>query len=162
MMRIVLVSSEGDVMPLIEKTSSHSRSAKVCEILDLGDSKAVGYLIKRGIPSGLAKRLKDIVGGRFIFLQFAVEKYKQQRDFAEDDIFEIIRVKLQSRVVPRPLAEAAKTEPFSGILIKQILENGPMTEEELVDDGVTGVVIHTLVRANMLRYQADHHLTSDI
>ena len=107
MLRIVLVSGEDDVMPLIEKTSSRSRSADVCEILDLGDSEAEGYLIKRGIPSLLAKRLNDIIGGRFIFLQFAVEKYKQQRDLAEDDIFELIRVKLQSRVVPRPFAEAA-------------------------------------------------------
>ena len=107
MLRIVLVSGEDDVMPLIEKTSSCSRSADVCEILDLGDSEAEGYLIKRGIPSLLAKRLNDIIGGRFIFLQFAVEKYKQQRDLAEDDIFELIRVKLQSRVVPRPFAEAA-------------------------------------------------------
>ena len=117
-------------------------------------------MIKRGVPSCLAKHLNNIIGGRFIFLKYAVGRYEQQTGLAEDDICsEIIRVELQLRVVPCPLAEAAKTKPFSGVLIKQILENVPMTEEELVDEGDIGVVIHTLVRANTLRYQADNRLT---
>ena len=66
-LKLVFVSSEGHVMPLIPD-SSRTMSWKVVEILDVEEQEAIDYLRKRGIPAKLTKRLADLTGERVVFI----------------------------------------------------------------------------------------------
>ena len=66
-LRVVLVSSEGSVMPLIAKTSSISRRAPVVEVVDIADEEAEA-LLSAVVPKDLAKGITTLVGGRFVHL----------------------------------------------------------------------------------------------
>ena len=52
---IVLISSEGTVVPIIQAFSGSSRSTRMFEIGDVNDDLAEEYLIKMGLPDNLAK-----------------------------------------------------------------------------------------------------------
>ncbi len=67
-LRIVLVSSEGNVMPLMNKTLSINRaSGQVVEVQDLDDKVAFKYLVDRGMSESLSKRVVEHIGGRFVY-----------------------------------------------------------------------------------------------
>ena len=65
--RIVLVSSEGTIMPLLQNISSYSR-AKTIEILDIDEKKTVKYLVDYEMPEMLAINVFALVGGRLTML----------------------------------------------------------------------------------------------
>lgn len=79
-LRIIFGCSEGNVIPLINNTSSSSR-CEVMEILDVAESQAVRYLMESGLSSELACGVVKAVGTRVIFLVRAVRlcnKYKSK------------------------------------------------------------------------------------
>jgi len=68
MLTIVLVSSEGSVIPIVQKLSGVSRCNKFFEITDVKDEDAVDYLIKRGFSEKLSNMFVQYTGGRCIHL----------------------------------------------------------------------------------------------
>ena len=65
-LRVVFGSSEGHVLPLLEKVSARSRALEPYEIGDLSDADAVEFVVKRGVPPDQARELvSTVAGGRF-------------------------------------------------------------------------------------------------
>ena len=52
---IVFVSSEGSILPLIQKSSTFSRSVKMFEVADINDHEATDHLENAGISKQLSK-----------------------------------------------------------------------------------------------------------
>ena len=73
MLRIVFVSSEGSVLPLVDKTS-RSRISNFLEIVDISGEDAKTYLCQN-MPEDLAKDIGVLTGGRFIHLLAAISKH---------------------------------------------------------------------------------------
>ena len=73
-LRIVFVSSEGSIVPRILTTSAINKCTSIQVIRDIGDEKAVEYLCDNKIPMEVAKRVVDIVVGRFVYLNMAISK----------------------------------------------------------------------------------------
>ena len=73
-LRIVFVSSEGSVLPLVDKISSCSRISNFLEIFDISDEDAETYLCQ-SMPEDLAKDIVVLTGGCFIHLLAAICKY---------------------------------------------------------------------------------------
>lgn len=68
-LRVVFVSSEGIVLPLMRASSSWSRALPPYEVRDVDDAQAVGYLINRGMARPVAEEaVRTITGGRFALL----------------------------------------------------------------------------------------------
>ena len=63
LMHIILVSSEGSVIPLLNETSGINRSASLIEIGDISHTKAVNFLIKGGITKTTSEKLVQRIGG---------------------------------------------------------------------------------------------------
>ena len=176
-LRIVLVSSEGHVMPLIENTSSSSRAAEVIEVLDLEEAEAVQYLYKNGIPMSLAKRFPSITGNRMVHLSAAIFMYNQRlqtRIILNEDEFFVSMTQYYAKYVELALSKAEANSPTSFFIMKEILKHGPMTDRQLIQaarnynkESIEEIflekqipeVIGILVTANLLRYQANKTLT---
>ena len=76
-LRVVFGSSEGHVLPLLEKVSARSRALEPYEIGDLSDADAVEFVIKRGVPADQARELvSTVAGGRFSTLGSLAENVK--------------------------------------------------------------------------------------
>jgi hypothetical protein len=70
-LRVVFVSSEGAVLPLMRASSSWSRALLPYEVRDVDDAQAVGYLISRGMALSVAEEaVRTIAGGRFALLLY--------------------------------------------------------------------------------------------
>ena len=68
-LRVVFVSSEGVVLPLMRASSSWSRALAPYEVQDIGDAQAVGYLSNRGVARPVAEEaVRTVTGGRFALL----------------------------------------------------------------------------------------------
>ena len=154
---IILVSSEGNVMPLIEKASSSSRKAEIVEVGDIAVSNAEDYLLKNGIESSkLRKDIVELVGGRLWLLRVAHYRYSAQ-ELPDDEFFtdfkrfmfsEINRsffeVDLNDKAIQMILLGVAKGMRRKDI-VKQLVEKG-MTHEHAIQS------IRSLISANCLRY----------
>ena len=70
--RVILVSSEGSIMPILKSTSAMNRSTELIEIGDIPDDQAVQYLVGKGIKVKDAKQLVQYFGRRFVFLNAIV------------------------------------------------------------------------------------------
>ena len=68
-LKIILVSSEGSVMPLVTATSSKSRLADTVEVLDVSDEDAVKFFSNSLVPNELAQKIVSVCGGRFVHLR---------------------------------------------------------------------------------------------
>ena len=60
-LRLILVSSEGSILPLLQQTSSTTREARVVEVADIPDEKAEKYLSK-SMPEDIAKAVVKETG----------------------------------------------------------------------------------------------------
>ena len=62
-LRVVFVSSERLILPIVQKLSGISRCSKIFEITEVSDEVAVVYLIENGLSRELSIKLIDFVGG---------------------------------------------------------------------------------------------------
>ena len=65
---VLLISSEGSVIPLLEDSSHMNRSAKLMEIGDISDEEAMKFLNKHIESEELCAKLATYIGGRFAYL----------------------------------------------------------------------------------------------
>ena len=106
-LKVVLVSSEGTIMPLLEMLSAANR-ALVYEVEDIDDEKAEIYLIENGIEEDTAKKLVNLIGGRLVYLQSTIKIIQNTTD--GKDIMESIKTKLFSRTLSSQKAFLKKTK----------------------------------------------------
>ena len=75
LLKLVLVSSEGSVIPIIRRFSGANRAPKIFEITDVDNSLATEYLIENGIPDELSMMLINYFGGRLIYMVGSISRY---------------------------------------------------------------------------------------
>lgn len=132
-LRIVFVSSEGHVIPLMKSTSSSTRSiGSVIEVLDIDDEAAVSYLVKQGMGENLSKRVVEVAGGRFVYLIAALKVQLRKKNISEEDLFDSIKHQLVN-VVEDCLGEAVVGEVETNIL-RRIQKKGSVKPLQLQTD----------------------------
>ena len=165
MLRIVFVSSEGSVLPLVNTTSSSSRTAPVLEFVDISDEQAEKYL-GFSLPKDLAKSVVALTGGRFIHLISAIEVFRrlEKEECDPAKAVNIIREYLISRNVKNRMMKVLEQEkPFRALeksIMDIVVSKGSVDSEELSNNlplkssDVARAVNH-LVSLNFLRYEAN-------
>ena len=78
-MHIVLVSSESNVLPLLNSTSSRTRIVYVDEIMDISEKQAKAFLMTK-MSEDVAQKVVSVTGGRVIHLIQALTIYSQEKD----------------------------------------------------------------------------------
>ena len=73
-LRLVFVSSEGNVIPLIESTSANTRGAPVIEVVDISDEEGERMLSVK-MKKEQAKEVVALTGGRIIQVLAAYSMY---------------------------------------------------------------------------------------
>ena len=74
-LHMLFVSSEGSIIPEVQKSSAINRCATIHEIGDIDDEQAVEYLCRNDIPVNVARGVVEILGGRFVYLKRAILNY---------------------------------------------------------------------------------------
>lgn len=70
-LKVVLITSEGAIMPFLEEFSAANRSL-VYEIGDLDEEQAMRYLLGKNMRQDTAKKVVSCVGGRLVYTYRAV------------------------------------------------------------------------------------------
>jgi hypothetical protein len=159
---LVFVSSEGHIVPLMDTISSSTRKGKVIEILDMNETVSGLYLTRRGIPDGLVNRIISLTGGRFMYLNGAIQEYNigVATGLSEDDVFKHIEESLMRPFFWRKAAVMG-VYPNATTLMNLVYLNGSIkparwllsldeAQREPMRDTIKG-----LVELNLLRYTAD-------
>jgi len=92
-LKLVLVSSEGTILPLIKHLSGTNR-ALMYEVGDITDKEAENYLVQVGVEPEKAKKLVNVIGGRLVHLRTSVALLGR---YTGDDYCEAITEALFSR-----------------------------------------------------------------
>ena len=166
-LRIVLVSSEGNVMPPMNKTLSINRaSGQVLEVQDLDDKVALKYLVDRGMSESLSKRVVEHIGGRFVYLDTAIiinERFQKiNPKITEDQMCDKIVEELIAFVVSPGMR---RLHPVAYDMLKHLRDRGCAFDEREMESkkNITldeiNLAVHQLVTRNLLRYDARGCLT---
>ena len=167
--RIVLVSSEGKVMPIIKNTSGITRLKNILEVGGIDDGDAVYYLVNRfNIPQTMATNIVEITGGRFFHLNKAAElltrprlltlsnedKLKQiERNFSKDVMNDVLVVMLKNdvQIVLSVLNELSQNNVLDRWdTLKRCNAEKRASKNKVLND---------MIEVNILRYQSDGKLT---
>ena len=172
-LRIVFVSSEGHILPLLRSTSAFSRSAVIFEILDIDDEKGKEFLVKNKLPPGLAEKVVKYTGGRFIYLLDALDvyyHYKVKMNMESDSITlkdeEELEQEIKHHLYVRHAEEAylemcSVDRPSAKFLLKEMSSSHDQCvslgealdkikdEKEIIH---IRMVVKKLVEANVFRY----------
>ena len=164
-LKVILVSSEGSVMPLIQKSPSRSRMAKIVEVVDIPNKEAIRYLSST-VPKELAEEIVSVCGGRFIHLSSAMLEYRslKKKNIEKIDAqFSSITDFLLTHNVKRDMESVMTYPPAQRKLQKVIMDHlsstGSISQDQLkkldADAAIVKKEIEHLVSANLLRYQSD-------
>ena len=168
-LRLIFVSSEGKVMPLILSTTSHTRAAPVVEVVDISDREAEKYLA-RAIPKDLAKQVVALIGGRFVHMMSAIEIYKEagkeENKIDVTNVMGLIKEYLVAKYIRHGLMEmdVKKNYAVETAVLKRVILKGSSPIEQLtrelmsepsMDRKKVGEAITHLVSLNFLRYNRD-------
>ena len=166
-LKVILVSSEGSVMPLIQKSSSRSRMAKIVEVVDIPNKEAIRYLSST-VPKELAEEIVNVsaCGGRFIHLSSAMLEHRslKRKNIEKIDAqFSSITDFLLIHNVKRDMESVMTYPPAQRKLQKVIMDHlsstGSISKDQLkkldADAAIVKKEIEHLVSANLLRYQSD-------
>ena len=161
-LKIVLVSSEGIVMPLIIATSSRSRLADTVEVLDISDEEALKLLIN--IPNKLAQRIVSVCGGRFVHLMLAKSRYFKLHVSGVEDINALYKSIIDHLVITnvelsiqRLLKHSDKERHLFRLILQEVFTNGEVKAQALArklneTSGNIDAAVGLLVSSYLLRY----------
>ena len=65
---VIFVSSEGLILPLVQKMSEVSRCLKIIDVGNISDETAINYLGNNGLQRELGEKIVQFTGGRFAYL----------------------------------------------------------------------------------------------
>ena len=165
-LRIVLVSSEGTVMPLLAKTSSSSRKGRVIEIVDITDREAETFL-SAVVPKDIAKGITALVGGRFVHLVAAVSLYAALSEntdlsyaIAMDEIRNVMFSEIVESCMQQVLDEPIEVRSMEKTIIDNVLSDGYVYSSDLatkhdLDVNVVSKAMKHLISISILRYQSN-------
>ena len=179
-LRIVFVSSDGKIIPLIQKSSALNRCAPMQEIGDIKEEQAVKFVCNHQIHTNVAKRVVDLLGGRLVYLNKAINNYMNIIDVApanlvkeitEGTVTEVALANLVKEITEEIIA--IKTEPqreelllhkhVAHKLLQQLSTKGYVTMADLKDKNSDVTQVKDAIRAfmsvNLLRYNKYLYLT---
>ena len=150
LLKVALVSSEGNIVPVLNEHSYMTRSI-ILEIGDISDEQAMEYLLQRGVPVSISKEVVNYVGGRLVFLETCVKALAKE-DKINQDSMKRIR-KIFALQITKQAAVIEKLQPISGEVLKK-LSAISWLGDFLKGPKATDVerTIQSLVAANVLRY----------
>ena len=158
-LRIVLISSEGSVVPLLGDSSHMNRSAKLMEVGDISDKEAMKFLNKYIESEELCAKLVAYIGGRFAYLVQCIGLYEFHRiDDSSANVFELIKKDLFCLKRQKQYVAIEKTKPLSTKVLKIISQNQNVHVKDILsaithtDTDSVVRVIEELVKVNVLRY----------
>ena len=131
MINIILVSSEGSVILLLNKLSAINRSV-ICEVADIGDDKAREFLMRHGFDVTLAKKIVDCVGGRMIYLESCVFYIKSRKEMSQGPEM-IFEERFFVRVLNHQKAIVASESPESVTLLQKVSRMGSLDVAEVFE-----------------------------
>ena len=156
-LKVILVSSEGSIVPMLEGISATNRGI-MYEIGDIKDEDAIYYLMKRGIGEDKAKKLVKFIGGRLVYLQTSVALIKKLGWTSQDGI-EKMKSLLFSRKLNAQKATILQLQPESGVILDKLSKKGTVTTVDLTSVAQNKLkmemVIKNMIEANILRYCVD-------
>ena len=164
-LRIVLISSEGSVIPLLGDSSHMNRSAKLMEVGDISDEEAIKFLNKHIESEQLCEKLVAYIGGRFAYLQQCIGLYEYYGiDISSANVLELIKKDLFSLKRQKQYIAIEKTKPLSTEVLKNISQKQSVNMKDILfaithtdtDDVIR--VIDELIKVNVLRYTIDGSL----
>ena len=165
---VVLISSEGTVVSVIQEFSESSRSTRMFEIGDVQDDLAEEHLVKMGLPNNLAKKLVGYLGGRRVYLYnacFIYSRYRAMKKYADDDeICTQIIKDMWALKINGQHTILALCKPYSSIIIENLAKNEEIVLADLIEErkgsereGIKCAIQH-FVNGNILRYTAEGKL----
>ena len=161
---IVFVSSEGSILPLIQKSSTFSRSVKMFEVADINDHEATDHLENAGISKQLSKSAVAYTGGRFIYLDGFIILHRMYKklypDVADKLLFEMITEDLFAYRLNVQSCAIEATKPTSEKLILDLTKSGQIDPSHYygTSEDIEGVIIK-LIKENILRYTCNGVIT---
>lgn len=151
--KIVLISSEGTIMPLLRKLSAANR-ALIYEVGDISDAEATTYLMKNQVAKDTAKEVVKCVGGRLVDLQSCVERINDAEK--SGDICQYIQTTLFSRVLSGQKSTAIKGMPESLVVMNELVAHNDVSPPELISKAKSkdkmDRVIQQMIDENIIRY----------
>ena len=153
-LKVVLVSSEGTIMPFLEKLSAVNR----CLVYEIGE--AMAYLPSQNVKQDAAKKIISCVGGRLVYLHSCVNPHNLQKlNFNFDHVCNEIKVALFSRNLSTHRSAIEMTKPESSSIIKALAKCSSIPPHNLIhgadDKQKMHDVITTMINNNILRYDKE-------
>ena len=167
--RIVLVSSEGKVMPIIEEATGRTLLKDILEVGDIDDGDAVYYLVDRfSIPQTMATNIVEITGGRFFHLNKAAELLTRPRllTLSNEDKLKQIELYLSKDVKHDVLVVLLKNDVQIVLsVLNELSKNNVLDRWDTLkrcnaeERASKDKVLNDMIEVNVLRYQSDGKLT---
>jgi len=152
---IVLVSSEGSIMPLVKKLSATNRSI-ICEVGDIDTDDALRFLTENGVGVTLAKKIVDYISGRLIYLESSIYLNEKIKWKGEEVVFKELNDRFFANILSFQKAIVKAESPISIALLKKVSEMGSVDVADLLTDDSDKEryceVLLKLVQANIFRY----------
>ena len=170
LLRVIFVSSEGSVVPLITSTSSRSRAAPVVEVADLPEETAKEFLITSNMPRDLAEDVISLTGGQLSQLIIALYVYENATNAKDNSkVLNTIKEELHIKIVNQCLMEVykSKNSMLAISIMKLVVSRGSAKLEELNSicqkEGYTSDEVQSavdlLIANNFLRYNRNFMVT---
>ena len=157
-----MVSTEGSVMPILNKTSAMNRSACIIKVNDIPYPEALMYLRNGGIPETISTKLAQYFGGRFVYLNSCVKLYKllMKQGMLKDTILREIISRITDRridaqrevIITTPLADdvLSKVSDEDEMVVSNMLNGASSSNQKLIKQ-----CIKRLILVNVLRYNVE-------
>lgn len=155
---IIFVSSEGLVLPLLEKSSDWSRAGRVCYIGDIPDEEAKKYLTDKKISSDTALyAVENVSGGRFEVLNKIANEMEgiTDEDCGSKNNHLAIVKKMEIEFHAETNTDLKKIGvPKTNLLFKHLIKSGFVAKDKALD-WVDEDKISSLLKANIISAHPD-------
>ena len=163
-LQVVFVSSEGHVLPLLDKTFSTTRKAPMIEILDITNGEAEN-LLSKVMPKPWASSVVEVIGGRLIHIAQALVVYSMYKN-KKMDIFNKIKQELKSEYFDSCVIEALTdgNVQIKKTILQEAVARGSISPTDLVKDQEHSEeeimrAVKNLLDIKLLRFQGDRMVT---
>jgi len=162
LLRIVMISSEGSIMPILNKTSAMNRSACVVEVGEISYNQSLKHLVNGGIGEMSSTKLAQHFGGRFVYLnscillyQFLAGQGKSEDEIISETISTITNRRMESQrkvILTTPLADTVLSvvSKEGELVVGDMLNGASPGDQMLIEE-----YIRKLILANIPRYNVE-------
>ena len=163
-LRVVFISSEGSIIPEIQKSSAINRCSTIQEIGDMTDEEALEYVCCCDVPVSVARGIVKMLGGRFVYLNSAIMNYhKAIAASGEIASLEAISRDIINFKTKPQLAKLLQHKDVGEIILQCLCNKGYINIDDFKekDRDIREImdVIKDFLSVNLLRYNRDLDLT---